>query len=52
MHANITCIYMHVVSRKQIPCNCLELLNLTRSVLKVFNLVQNYANTIPKQYSM
>ena len=44
--------YMHVASGKQILCNCLELLNLTRTVLKVFNLVQNYASTIPKQYSM
>ena len=31
------------------PCNYLEQLHLTGTVLEVFNLVQNHADTIPKQ---
>ena len=34
------------------PCIYLQQLTLTGTVLKVFNLVQNHAGTIPKQYNM
>ena len=34
------------------PCNYLEQLNLTGTVSKVFNLVQNYGGTIPKEHNM
>ena len=34
------------------PCIYLQQFTLTGTVLKVFNLVQNHAGTIPKQYNM
>ena len=36
---------------KKNPCNYLEQFNLTGTVSNVFNLVQNYGGTIPKEHS-
>ena len=48
-HEFITCMW-HQENKS--PCIYLQQLTLIRTVLKVFNLVQNHTGTIPKQYNM
>ena len=48
-HEITTCMWYQ---ENKSPCIYLQQLTLTGTVFKVFNLVQIYAGTIPKQYNM